>query len=118
MNKISVVILTYNEELNLERCLQNIQKLTTDIFIVDSFSNDSTLDLAKKYIGQVFQNNFVNHSSQLNWAIENVPYSREWIFRLAADEHLTDLLIDEIKQKLPSMPEDVHGYFSKDASIS
>ena len=113
MNKISVVILTYNEELNLERCLQNIQKLTTDIFIVDSFSSDSTLDIAKKYNCQVFQNKFVNHASQLNWAIENVPFSSEWILRLDADEYLTDLLIDEIKQKLPSMPEDVHGIFFK-----
>ena len=118
MNKISVVILTYNEELNLEYCLQNIKKLTTDIFIVDSFSNDNTLDIAKKYNCQVFQNKFVNHANQLNWAIENVPFSSKWILRVDADEFLTDLLIDEIKHKLPSIPEDVHGIFSKDAFIS
>ena len=113
MNKISVVILTYNEELNLEYCLQNIQKLTTDIFIVDSFSTDNTLDIAKKYNCQVFQNKFVNHANQLNWAIENVPFSSKWILRVDADEYLTDLLIDEINQKLPSIPEDVHGIFFK-----
>ena len=111
MNKISVVILTYNEELNLERCLQNIQKLTTDIFIVDSFSTDSTLLIAKKYNCQVFQNKFVNHASQLNWAIENVPFSSEWILRLDADEYLSDSLIEEIKNNLSSISENINGIF-------
>ena len=113
MNKISVVILTYNKELNLEYCLQNIKKLTTDIFIVDSFSNDNTLDIAKKYNCQVFQNKFVNHANQLNWAIENVPFSSKWILRVDADEFLTDLLIDEIKHKLPSIPEDARIFFKR-----
>ena len=113
MNKISVVILTYNEELNLEYCLQNIQKLTTDIFIIDSFSTDRTLDIAKKYNCQVFQHNFVNHANQLNWAIKNVPFSSEWILRIDADEYLTDSLIGEIKQKLPLIPENIHGIFFK-----
>lgn len=113
MGKISVVILTYNEEVNLERCLQKIQKLTTDIFIIDSFSIDNTLGIAKKYNCQVFQNKFVNHANQLNWAIENVPFSSEWVLRLDADEYLTDSLIDEIKQKLPSLAENIHGIFFK-----
>lgn len=113
MSKISVVILTYNEELNLERCLQKIQILTKNIFIVDSFSNDSTLEIAKKYNCQVFQNKFLNHANQLNWAIKNVPFSGEWILRLDADEYLTDSLIDEIKQKFPLISEDIHGVFFK-----
>ena len=72
------------------------------------------MDIAKKYNCQVFQNKFVSHANQLNWAIENVPFSSKWILRVDADEFLTDLLIDEIKHKLPSIPEDVHGIFSKD----
>ena len=113
MSKISVVILTYNEEMNLERCLQKIQKLTTDIFIIDSFSIDNTLDIAKKYNCQVFQNKFVNHANQINWAIENVPFSTEWVLRLDADEYLTDSLIYEIKQKLPLLAKNTHGIFFK-----
>lgn len=113
MTNISVVILTYNEEKNLGKCLQKIQNLTSDIFIIDSFSTDKTLTIAKEYNCQIFQNKFINHANQLNWALENVNIASEWVLRLDADEYLTDKLIREIHEKLALLPTAVNGVFLK-----
>ena len=105
MNNLSVIILTYNEELNLDRCLNSITSLNADIYIIDSFSNDKTLEIAKKYNCNILQNKFINHSNQINWAINNINFNSEWILRLDSDEHITVELLDELKNRLSSVPE-------------
>ncbi|PIR88020.1 MAG: glycosyltransferase family 2 protein, partial [Candidatus Harrisonbacteria bacterium CG10_big_fil_rev_8_21_14_0_10_45_28] len=55
---ISVIILTYNEELNLENCLKNIADWVNEIIIVDSFSSDKTLEIAKKYTSKIVKHSF------------------------------------------------------------
>ena len=58
---IAAIILTYNEEQHLERCIQSLQGVADEIFVVDSFSTDKTMELAKAMGAQCFQNPFVNH---------------------------------------------------------
>jgi len=58
---LSVVILTYNEEKNLEVCLKSVIGLTSNIFIVDSFSSDQTLEIAKRYTKYSYQRKFIAH---------------------------------------------------------
>lgn len=111
MNDISILILTYNEGLNLESCLRKAKQLTNQIIILDSFSSDETLEIARKYDCQIFQNKFVNHAHQLNWALKNITIETKWVLRLDADEYLTPKLIDEIAEKLPNLPEEVTGIF-------
>lgn len=68
MLDLSVIILTYNEEIHLQRCIENIQSLAKDIFIVDSFLTDKTLAIAKRLNVNVFQNKWENnHAKQFNW---------------------------------------------------
>ena len=64
MLDISVIILTYNEEIHIERCLNNAKKFAKEIFIVDSFSTDKTVEIATEMGVKVYQHPFKNHSAQ------------------------------------------------------
>ena len=66
MKQFSVIILTFNEEENIRRCLDSITDFTDDIIIVDSFSTDATLKLCEKYGCRVFQHAFTNQALQFN----------------------------------------------------
>lgn len=100
ISNISVVILTYNEELNLENCLKGVSNWVSEIFVVDSFSTDKTLGIAKKYGAEIVQHPFENQAQQFNWALDNLKIKNDWILRLDADEYLTPELKDEIAQAL------------------
>lgn len=116
MNKpdISVIILTYNEEIHIRRCLENIRELAKDIFIIDSFSTDRTLEIAQEYGALILQNKWENnHAKQLNWALEHAPVRTDWVLRLDADEYLLPELIEELFGKVPFLPVDVSGIVFK-----
>ena len=95
--KVGIILLTYNEEIHLRRCLENLLLLTSDIFVVDSFSTDKTVDILNEYGINFVQNTFLNHSNQLNFAIKNFPFNTEYILRIDSDELLSLELIQEIK---------------------
>lgn len=96
MLKISVVILTYNEQNNIEDCLKSINGISDNIFIVDSDSTDDTINIAKKYTDKIYTNKFENYSQQRNWALDNLPIETEWVMNLDADHRLSDELRDEL----------------------
>lgn len=100
MANISIIVLTYNEEIHLERCLISLVKVKADIFIVDSYSTDKTQQIAEKYGAHFYQNKWTNHGTQLNWALDNCFFKTDWVMRVDADEYLDDKLIDNINQKL------------------
>lgn len=106
---LSVIILTFNEEIHIKRCILNAQKFATHIFVVDSFSNDKTLEIANSLGAETIQHKFINQAKQFKWALANLAITTKWIMRLDADEFLSDNLIEEIITKLPSEPEDVTG---------
>lgn len=106
---LSAVILTFNEELHLERALASISGFTKEIFVIDSFSTDRTIEIALAYGAIVLQNKFINQAKQFQWALDNAPISGEWILRLDADEIIESDLATEIVQKLPALAPDVVG---------
>lgn len=110
MLDISVIILTYNEKIHIERCIKNAKRFAKDIYIVDCYSNDGTVEIAKSMGVQVFQHPWENHSKQFNWALKNLPISTEWIWRMDADEYLSNELIEELHQRLPSLPKNINGF--------
>jgi len=83
---ITAIVLTYNEEKHIERCILSINQFVKKIIIIDSFSNDKTLGIAKRYNVKVLQNTFINQSEQFNWALKNISIKTNWILRLDADE--------------------------------
>lgn len=110
MLDLSVIILTKNEELHIARCLDNVSPIAKEIFIIDSYSTDKTLAIAKQNPKvKILQNEWVNYAAQFNWALENAPINTEWVLRLDADEYLTEELISELENKLPTLRNDVTG---------
>lgn len=111
---LSVVILTYNEEKNIEQCLKSLQEWASEIFIVDSYSSDKTIDIAKKYTDKIYQHQFEGYAKQRNWALEHLPFSNEWVLFLDADERISEELKEEIKNLLMAgVPETVTGFYIK-----
>ena len=108
---ITAILLTFNEEANLERCLSSLKDLTDDIIVVDSFSTDSTLNICERYRCRVYQNPFVNHAVQFNWALDHVPLTRAWILRMDADEMLPDQLKQEINELVGTCGTDITGIY-------
>jgi glycosyltransferase involved in cell wall biosynthesis len=109
----SHIILTYNEELNIEHCLKSVCNWTGEIIIVDSFSTDKTLEICRKYTDKIYQHPFENHGKQVNWALDNIPFTYDWIMQLDADEMVTAELANELCQSLPTLPLEVSGLYAK-----
>ena len=109
MNDITAIILTYNEEKHIERCIQSIKKYSDNIYIIDSYSTDNTIQLCKSLNVNILQNKFINQSKQFAWALDNIHFKTEWILRLDADEYFEDNLIIEIKNRLPKVTKDIVG---------
>ena len=112
---ISVIILTYNEEIHIRRCIENVSPFVKDIFIIDSYSTDKTLRIASEYEQvTVLQNKWENQQAkQFNWGLEHAPIRTEWVLRLDADEYLLPELVSELEQKVSVLPENVSGVVFK-----
>lgn len=109
--KITAIILTYNEEPHLARCISSIQKLTNNIVVVDCHSTDSTLEIARSYGARVIENNWLNHATQFNWALTQLDAQTEWVLRVDADEILTSELANEINEKLDNIEPAINGIY-------
>jgi glycosyltransferase involved in cell wall biosynthesis len=97
MLKVTALILTYNEEINLTECLDSINDIVDEIIIVDSYSSDNTIEIAKKYTDKIYQNKFVNQAKQFIWALDNIEIKNEWILRLDADERWSKEGFEELR---------------------
>lgn len=92
---ISVIVLTYNEEANIQRCLDSVS-WSDDILVVDSFSEDRTVEISKRQGARVIQRPFDDFSSQRNFASEQGNLKYEWVLHLDADEVVTPELRAEL----------------------
>lgn len=107
--KITPLILTYNEAPNIERTLQRLL-WASRIVIIDSYSTDKTVEIAQRYPQvDIFERNFDTHTKQWNYGLEQV--NSEWVLSLDADYTLTYELIEELNQLNPT--HNINGYFSK-----
>lgn len=95
MIDLTAIILTKNEELNIQKCIDSVKSVAKRIVTVDSFSTDQTVEIAKLNCADVYEHEFVNYGKQFQWAIDNTGITTKWIFRLDADERLT---IDSAKE--------------------
>lgn len=96
---ISAVIITFNEERNIDRCLTSLIGIVDEVVVVDSFSQDKTQEICKKHGVTFIQHPFEGHIQQKNYAIDCA--SHEWILSLDADEALTE----ELKKSILSIKE-------------
>jgi len=105
----TVIFLSYNSEATLGATLASARRVSDEIFVVDSFSKDGTVELARSFGATVVQHPFEHYGAQRNWAIDNLPASRPWQLHLDADEWMDDELVAAILA-LPEEPEHA-GYF-------
>jgi acetyltransferase-like isoleucine patch superfamily enzyme/glycosyltransferase involved in cell wall biosynthesis len=95
---VDVLIITYNERLNLPYCLDALKGWTRKVFVVDSGSTDGTQQLARDMGAHVVDHPWEGYARQKNWALTNLPMDGNWILIVDADEVITDSLRREIKQ--------------------
>jgi len=94
---ISILVLTLNEENNLPGCLDTVQ-WSDDIHVLDSYSSDGTLEIAKEYGATLWFRKFDSFSQHQNWALENIPFKHPWVFYFDADERVTPELADAMQR--------------------
>jgi glycosyltransferase involved in cell wall biosynthesis len=94
MLDLTIIILTFNEENNIQDCLKSIEDVPANVFVVDSYSTDSTLEILSDKKIRYAQHTFANYAIQRNWAQENDPFKSSWVLHMDADERLTPELRD------------------------
>ena len=94
--KLSVVIITFNEESNIKRCLESVKNIADEIVIVDSYSMDKTKEIAEGYQLRWIEHPFAGHIEQKNYALQQA--SNNYVLSLDADECLSDELLIEVKK--------------------
>jgi glycosyltransferase involved in cell wall biosynthesis len=107
--KPSIVILTFNSERSIADTLQSVASISDDIHVVDSFSQDRTLEIARSFNAIILQHAFESYSAQRNWSIDSLRFKYDWQLHLDADERLTPELSKEISQL--GETDEITGYY-------
>lgn len=106
---ITAIILTYNEEKHIKRCILSIKKFVKKIIIIDSFSTDKTIEIAKKFKVKVYKHKFINQAKQINWALRKIKFQTSWILRIDADEYLTKELRKDVTTHINTLNSNYDG---------
>jgi glycosyltransferase involved in cell wall biosynthesis len=95
MPNISTIVITYNEERNIERCLKSVSAFSHEIVVVDSLSTDRTIEIARQHGARVISHEWLGYGRQKKLALENT--ANTWVFSIDADEEVSADLSDEIQ---------------------
>ena len=115
MTDTTVIILTKNEETDIERCIRSVEGWVKRIVIVDSGSTDRTVEIASRLGVEVVRHEpFADYGRQFNWAVDNLRIKTTWVFRLDADEVITPELRKELEKELEHhATDDVSGFMMR-----
>jgi glycosyltransferase involved in cell wall biosynthesis len=106
---ISAFVITYNEEDNIADCLESM-KWADELVVVDSFSQDRTVEIARRYTERIIQHEFAGHVAQTRYASEQTTCP--WVLWLDADERLTQEALDEVREVLSHQGEPEYSGFA------
>lgn len=109
MADLTTIILTYNEEKNIANAINSVKKLAKRIVVVDSFSTDKTIEIAKSLGAEIIEHEFENQAKQFIYAINHLEIDTQWIMRLDADEIISKKASKEIEEIC---------FFNKDTDIN
>ena len=110
---LSVVITTYNEEVNIADCLRSVL-WADEILVVDSFSSDRTMEYAREFPVQILEREYFGSAAQKNWSLDKIQH--DWVLILDADERVTEPLAREILELLIEGPA-AKGYYIRRQNI-
>ena len=109
---ISVVVLTFNAEATIGATLASARAISDDVHVVDSYSSDRTLDIARAAGAEIVQHPFESYGVQRNWAIDDLRMKHDWQLHLDADERLSAELAAELRRLFaPGPPAEIAGYY-------
>jgi glycosyltransferase involved in cell wall biosynthesis len=106
---VTTVILTCDEEVHIARAIASARAFSHEVLVVDSFSRDRTVEIARSLGARVVQNAWVNYARQFRFALDECGIATEWVLRLDADERIGDDLAASLRETLPKLPVDVTG---------
>lgn len=109
---LSVLVLTFNEEANVQACLASVCGWADDIVVLDSGSTDRTLAICSAFGATTTFHPYVDHRSQMKWGITGLPWKHEWLLLLDADNVVTTQLKDEMDALLKSDDPGINGYYN------
>lgn len=104
---LTVVILTFNEILHIERAIRGMEGLARRVVVVDSGSTDGTAEKAAELGAEVHTRKWVNYADQFQWALDNAAIDTDWTMRLDADEWFGPELVENLQAALADAPGDV-----------
>ncbi|MGH7336589.1 MAG: glycosyltransferase family 2 protein [Myxococcota bacterium] len=111
--QVSVIITTFNEDVNVAECVESAL-WADEILLVDSFSTDKTVEIARRYPIQILEREYFGSAAQKNWAMDRVHH--DWVLIIDADERVTEPLAREILATLATRPA-VNGYYIRRENI-
>lgn len=110
---LAAIILTFNEEQHISRCISSLKNTVDEVFVIDSFSKDNTVAIAENLGAMVYQNAWVNYATQFNWALENCNIQSEWVWRIDADEYYESKPGFKLNETLSNLENDITGVYIK-----
>ncbi len=108
---VTVVVLTFNEALNLRACLASVAGWARAIYVVDSGSTDATLEIASGFGARVLRHPFETHARQWVWALDALDADTDWVLGIDADQRLTPALRDDISGNLARAGIEIGGFY-------
>jgi glycosyltransferase involved in cell wall biosynthesis len=109
--RVSVLIPTFNEEINVGQCLSSVMGWADQVFVVDSFSTDRTVEIAREMGATVVQHAFEGYAAQKNWAMDTIPFRNAWLLILDADEYIVPESRDEIAALVEASGNGYDGFY-------
>lgn len=111
--KLSVVIITLNEEDRIEDTLKSCTEIADEIVVVDGYSTDRTVEIAEKYEAKIYKNQFIDFGSQKNFALDKAE--NQWVLNLDSDERISEMLEKEVRElkQIPEKEIDEAGFLIK-----
>lgn len=116
-SQITFIVLTYNEELHIERCLKSLIPFAKEIWVVDSFSTDKTIGIAEGLKAKTVKHRFENQAQQFNWAVDNLEINGTWIWRVDADEYISVELGEKVTKAIEDCSDNVNGIYVNKAIV-
>ncbi len=107
---ITAIILSFNEEIHIGRCIERLWPIVERIVVIDSFSTDKSVEIARSMGAEVLQNPWKNHAAQFQWGMDHADINSDWTMRIDCDEYLEPRLLEQIGQIIPELPEGVVAY--------